>query len=331
MNDLLSSLNFACNAAGLLYLADLQTMQLRSALTGSSSLLDAFMVCPGAYRQQDAPSLSKGEYPACAAMTTGYVFRVENEATVLQLQRLGKAGHLTTLSVSMTSNDSNVSWTKTIVDGINNQASVCYATTLALTLSAILALNRLEDCAALISLLVLIVTRLIDVVIFRRRARLGWKGAPEPGVRGDLLVLLSQDRWVRLQGMVDDIKTITSGQWLREITFLESSLVSFSTLLVFLNAAFVSKSTRDGQFVLIALMFGSAGMLGLANHYTQISHIYGRQIKPEGPARPYRRRLDLAEQLIAETGRDDWAIRLGMIQPKTNYTKQEHKLGPKIM
>jgi hypothetical protein len=30
----------------------------------------------------------------------------------------------------------------------------------------------------------------------------------------------------------------------------------------------------------------------------------------------YRRRLDLANQLVEENGRDDWAIRLGMITPE---------------
>jgi len=70
------------DAAGLVALADLSTVARRTALTGTSSLLDAFVLCPGLHRQQEAPELNGGEYPACAAMTTGYVFRVENPATV---------------------------------------------------------------------------------------------------------------------------------------------------------------------------------------------------------------------------------------------------------
>ena len=75
------------DAAGLVALADLTTIGIRMALTGTSALLDVFVLCPGIHRQQAAPELHGGEYPACGAMTTGYVFRVENPATVLYLQR----------------------------------------------------------------------------------------------------------------------------------------------------------------------------------------------------------------------------------------------------
>lgn len=88
------------DAAGLVALADLTTVARRTALTGSSSFFDPLVLCPGLHKQEDASSLNQGEYPACAALTSGYVFRVENAATVLYLQQIGKTGHLTTLSVS---------------------------------------------------------------------------------------------------------------------------------------------------------------------------------------------------------------------------------------
>ncbi|KAF9525596.1 hypothetical protein CPB83DRAFT_859270 [Crepidotus variabilis] len=47
-----------------------------------------------------------------------------------------------------------------------------------------------------------------------------WKRAREPGVKSDLLVLLSQDQWVRMKGIVDDLKAATSGQWLHDQTAL---------------------------------------------------------------------------------------------------------------
>jgi hypothetical protein len=87
---------------GLVALADVDTVATRTACTGSASFLDAFVIVPGLHRQQHAMDLSKGEYPACAAMTTGYVFRVENQATVLYLQKVGRTGHLTTLEVRYT-------------------------------------------------------------------------------------------------------------------------------------------------------------------------------------------------------------------------------------
>ena len=87
-------------AIGLLFLADLNTAARRTALTGNGAYLDLFVICPGFHRQQSAPELSSGEYPACGALTSGYVFRVENSATVAFLQKVGRTAHLTTLEVS---------------------------------------------------------------------------------------------------------------------------------------------------------------------------------------------------------------------------------------
>ncbi|KAK5175334.1 uncharacterized protein LTR77_000472 [Saxophila tyrrhenica] len=330
--NLISHLGISSNAAGLVYLAILHTVPLRSALTGTSSLLDALIICPGAYREHDAPSLNRGEYPACAAMTTGFVFRVENEATVLQLQRFGKPGHLTTLTVQSGSKGPSAgTWHACFFEAMRDTATLCYAATLAMTVCATLMLVHLEELQALLWLAVTILTRLVSVVIFRRRAQPGWKGIVEPGAKGDLLVLLSQDRWIRLRGLVDDIKAVTSGQWLRDMTPLESSAVSATTLVVWLSAGFSTTAGKDGQVVLLALLFCSAGMLGLANLSTRVSCMYGRQLQSKDSPERFERRLDLAEQLIQETGRQDWALRLGMIQPKTADDNHEHELGPKIM
>jgi hypothetical protein len=78
-------------------------------------------------------------------------------------------------------------------------------------------------------------TRRLETVDYVTEAKLtlrGRFGALEPGVNGDLLVLLSQDRWVRIRGLVDDLKAVTSASWLRETTAAESSATTFATLLV---------------------------------------------------------------------------------------------------
>ncbi|KAE9574490.1 hypothetical protein CGMCC3_g9421 [Colletotrichum fructicola] len=81
------------DAAGLVALADLTTVQKRTALTGTSSLLDSFILCPGMHMQQDSTSLNGGEYPACGALTSGYVFRVENPATGFSNRRFQGLAH----------------------------------------------------------------------------------------------------------------------------------------------------------------------------------------------------------------------------------------------
>ncbi|KAF5383741.1 hypothetical protein D9615_003759 [Tricholomella constricta] len=92
----LESSKASLQTAGLIVLANLTTIPQRTALTGSASLLDILFLAPGIHLQQNAPTLHGGELPATGAMTTGYVFRVENPATVSYLQRVGLAGHLVT-------------------------------------------------------------------------------------------------------------------------------------------------------------------------------------------------------------------------------------------
>ncbi|KKA16207.1 hypothetical protein T310_10211 [Rasamsonia emersonii CBS 393.64] len=170
------------------------------------------------------------------------------------------------------------------------------------------------DWWGVFSLLVLMVARLCNVVVIRQRCReVGWKGASEPGVRGDLLVLLSQDRWVRLQGAVDDLKAVTSGQWMRDRTFAEDILTALATLLVYLDTTLVSNVSKFGQLLLLLLLIVSAGLLSVTNGTTKEMHMHGRVITVKGPPRKYARRRNLADELVQETKRKDWALRLGMI------------------
>lgn len=119
-----------------------------------------------------------------------------------------------------------------------------------------------------------------------------------------------------MKGMVDDLKAVTSGQWLRDMTFLESSVAAFATLLVFLDAALASNVDQTGKMILLVLLIASAGVLAIANETTPMLQMHGRVIKVEGPRTKYRRRLEMVEQLVKESGRDDWAMRMGMIVRK---------------
>lgn len=130
---------------------------------------------------------------------------------------------------------------------------------------------------------------------------------------GDLLVLLSQDRWARITGKVDHLKAVTSGQWLRDETQAESWVTALATLIVYASAALVSNATQFGKILLMALFAGSVGLLALANSTTQSLMMHGCVMKIDGKRKKYGRRRDLADDLIKEKGRDDWAIRMGMI------------------
>lgn len=300
------------DSAGLVALADVRSIAKWTAITGSSSLLDVLFIAPGIHQQQAAVELNRGEYPATGALTTGYVFRIENEATVRFLQSVGMTGQLTTLAVEQLSLKTNgdimtMAQTPGVVSGL------LYIAGLVATMAAIVVIVLLGDWWALGILGMLIVARLFNVVIIRRRSRLGWVGAQEPGVRGDLLILLSQDRWIRMQGLVDDLKAVTAGQWLRDKTVIEEFMTAFATVLVYLAAALAGNSSTAGNLVLLCLLLVSTGLLELATSLSKGLQMHGRIVKMDGKRTAYRRRLDLVEQLVEESGRDDWAIGLGMI------------------
>ena len=308
------------DAAGLVALADLEIIEERTALTGTSTYLDMFVLCPGLHRQQHATGLNGSEFPAVAALTSGYVFRVENPATVLFLQKMGKTGNLVNAEVSQVSGISSAwaefqsaCWTP----NPSFVSSASYLATVALTIVAILFLILIGDWWAFTVLSILMLARMCNIVIVRRRSQVGWKGAPEPGVKEDLLILLSQDRWIRLKGNVDDLKAVLSGQWMRDMTFAERSVAAAATMLVYIDAALASNPQPIGKIVLMVLLLLSAGLLSYSNDRIDALQMFGRSIKAVGHATAYRRRRDLADELIRETGRENWAIRLGMINAES--------------
>ncbi len=72
-------------AAGFIALVDLPAVTQRTALVGVACFLDVLVLVPGIHKQQCADEINRGEFPTTGAMTSGYVFRVENPATVSYL------------------------------------------------------------------------------------------------------------------------------------------------------------------------------------------------------------------------------------------------------
>ena len=309
--------NTSFDAAGLIALADLDTIARRTALTGTTVYLDALVLCPGIHRQQEASELNRGEMPPTAALTTGYVFRVENQATVAYLQSIAKTGHLTTLTAESEARSSlRTLWKALFGPGDSFLAFLLLTTIRFSTIFSIVFLAIIQDWWGCVILLSLVVARIFNIYIVRQRTRPGWHGISEPGVKGDLLVLLSQDRWVRLQGPVDALKAATSGQFLVDMNFVEGSLNALATLLVYLSAALASNATQVGKLLFIALLLISVCLLAISNHQSKYLHMHGTVLKPIPQPKAYERRLDLAKQLVRETKRDDWAVGLGMIRPE---------------
>jgi hypothetical protein len=147
--------------AGLILLAPLPTLSIRTALRGGTPPLhDALVLLPNLHQEETtALSLHKGEFPACAALTTGYVFRVENQATVFYLQRVGRSGCLTTLEVESDKGGG----------GRGGRAEGCIMGAASLTVAAVAVLVGLGDGWAVGVLGGLVLVRLVNSLVLRRR------------------------------------------------------------------------------------------------------------------------------------------------------------------
>ncbi|KAK0190133.1 hypothetical protein F5146DRAFT_1122490 [Armillaria mellea] len=275
-------------AAGLLVLADLPAVALRTALTGGASFLDALVLVPGMHKQQCADEINRGEFPTTGVMTSGYVFRVENPATNRVLQSLFVSG---------------------------SQATVLYFLCLISTVVVFALLGVIGDWWGFGALGMFVFARLINVIVIRRRSQQGWKGAIEDG-DGDLLILLSQDRWVRLQGSINDLKAVTAGQWLRDLSATENFTVMFATTVVYAAAILAFNASTVGSVLIGGLPLWSVALLTLSNSLTRCFQMYNCIVQMDGNPVRYGRRLEMANKLVDESKREDWAVGMGLVLPK---------------
>ncbi|KAK0211958.1 hypothetical protein IW262DRAFT_1280058 [Armillaria fumosa] len=306
-------------AAGLIVLADFPAVAQRTALVGGACFLDVLVLVPGMHTQQCAGEINLGEFPTTGAMTSGYVFRVENPATVSYLQSIGKTGHLVTARVSQNlSQNIDISLPKGVVQSLfvaGIPPSILYFLCPISTISVFVVLCAIGDWWGIGVLGMLISARLINVIVIKRRSQQGWKGAIEPG-DGDLLILLSQDRWVRLQGTINDLKAVTAGQWLRDLSAPENFSVMFATMMVYTSAILAFNASTEGSLLIACLLLCSVAFLTLSNSLTQCLQMYDCVVQTKGEPEKYKRRLDMAKKLVLESKREDWAVGMGLIHPK---------------
>ncbi|PLB46085.1 hypothetical protein P170DRAFT_449626 [Aspergillus steynii IBT 23096] len=318
--------------AGVVSLADISTSLQRTALTGTATLLDCLVLCPGFHLQQHADELNKGEHPAAAALTSGYVFRIENPATVYYLQKIGKTGSLTTVRVrDVRKRQKKNALLETLftVDTANAVSIGAHAIAVSLTLAVLVIVGLMRDWWGLFVTLILVLARLLNVVLIRRRCKLKWSGAVEADRPGDLLVLLSQDRWIKIVGDINQIKAVSSGQWLQDMSAPESWMAAFATVLVYLNAALASNASQFGKVLLILLLIVSAGLLAAANQWTDQLQMHGYVLElAKGETKAYERRLHMVKDLVEQyDGNPDWALRLGLINPEDLHDRSSEEFS----
>ncbi|KAK0201283.1 hypothetical protein DFS33DRAFT_1387225 [Desarmillaria ectypa] len=141
----------------------------RTAPTGSASFLDSLVLVPGMRRQQCADEINRDEFPITGAMTSGYVFRIENPATVSFLQSIGKAGHLVTAQVSQksfqNSHPSLKNWIPQSLFVAGVPATVLYLLCLISTVTVSMLLAIIGDWWGCGVIGMFVLARLINVII----------------------------------------------------------------------------------------------------------------------------------------------------------------------
>ncbi|KAK0451152.1 uncharacterized protein EV420DRAFT_1646231 [Desarmillaria tabescens] len=326
-------------SAGLVALADLSTVAVRTALTGTASWLDILVLAPGMHQQQSADEVNRGEFPQTGSLTSGHVFRIENPATVSYLQSIGRTGYLVTAQVEPKS-----TLRYSLMESI---AALLYLLCPLLTIIVFALVGSIKDWWALGVLWMLALSRMINVVIIKQRVAdsKDWKGGDEkPEAKGDLLVILSQDRWVRLRGQLYVVKRVTAGQWLRDENRVESLAVGIATLLVYAAAALAGNASTVGSLLIALLLLCSVASLALGNSFTYRLQMYNCIVQEDKTLeKTYERRSVMVEDLIVEEinntrGQDDresdpgeWAIQMGLIKRSELRAILQRHLSPSAL
>jgi len=178
------------SAGGLLALADLSTVGMRTVITGGSSWLDTLLLAPGLHYQQAADELarrsSSNAMLSAVEQIRGHqsvTFNINNAATTNYIQRIAKPGETVTLDVGLRLRRSQSGLHATIwaVDDIPDLgwlSHVFYLMSPVLTIAAIILTVLLRDFWALGSLLALMSSRLLNIWVIKQRTK--HHSAPPP-------------------------------------------------------------------------------------------------------------------------------------------------------
>ncbi|KAK0444711.1 hypothetical protein EV421DRAFT_1799164 [Armillaria borealis] len=286
------------------------------ALTGTSSYMDVLFLA--IHFPQEASETNQNEFPI-SSMTGTFCFLIENSAIVSYMQSIGRAGHLVTVRVSPDPiHNTKLSLTYRRIQSffvMGIPATMLYLLGPTLTVIAAVFLGVIQEWWGLGVLALLLLSRGINMVIVSRRSTRR-KVIREPGVEGDRIIFMSRNRWIRLRGMVDDLRTVTTCQFLRDESTLEGLAVSFAKLLVCLAAALAGNISTVGSLMIVSHLLCSSALLASSKFFSPCLQIFDCVVRVEGEPTRYERRMsDMIAEVIKETRSTgtDWAIGMELI------------------
>ncbi|PBK92139.1 hypothetical protein ARMGADRAFT_967472 [Armillaria gallica] len=236
--------------------------------------------------------------------------RIENPATSRFLQTIGRSGYIINAKVSLS--PSPYPHLSPLNRHLNSLfvarvlAMLLYILSPTLTVTAAVFLGCIQDLWALGLLMTFVNARMINLAVARRRRIQDLSG--EPGGEYDLLIRLSQDRWIRLRGAEVDLRIVVACQGLRSRSSLEGFAVSFGTISVYLAVALSPNISPAGSLVIICLVFCSSIFMALRNSLTPCLQTLNRVVRVEGEPTRYEERISQGN-----TGGDERGVVVSMI------------------
>lgn len=151
-------------------------------------------------------------------------------------------------------------------------------------------------------------SRLINLVVAKHRSIDIEDLSREPGSEYDLLIHLSQDRWIRLRGAEADLRIVVACQGLRVQSAMEGLAVSFGTISVYLAVALSPNISPKGSWVIICLVFCSSISMALHHFLTPCLQTLNRVVRVEGRPTRYGERISQGN-----TGGDERGVVVSMM------------------
>lgn len=314
------SRHVSLEVAVLIALVDLFTATVRMGLTGTSSFMDILFLA--IHFPQDASETNQNEI-LMSSMTGSFCFLIENSAIVSYLQSIGRTGHIVTVRVFPDPiHDTKLPLIHRrirsfFVTGI--PATLLYLLGPTLTVVTVVFLGAIQEWWGLGVLAMLLLSKGITMVIVSRRSTRR-EMRREPGVEGHRIIFMSQNRWIRLRGMVDDLSTVTTCHLLRNESTLEGLAISLARLLVCLAAALAGNISTVGSLMITCHLLCSSALLASSKFFSPSLRIFDCVMDVEGEPTRYEPRVsDTITEVIKEirsTG-TDWAIGMELIVTRT--------------
>ncbi|KAH8762089.1 hypothetical protein F5883DRAFT_605928 [Diaporthe sp. PMI_573] len=295
--------NFSLSAAGLLVLADLNTIAQRTSLRGGSSWFDSLLLAPGLHYQQAADEVAHGDAKTLVAVEIQpdgkpASHQIVNHAVVNYVLRTAKEGETVVLDVGEIPVKSR-SWRAgraarggqrssvyaggwgrrgggVALPDLGWTAHLLYLASPLLTCVAIVLIVLVGDWWALALIAALMLSRILNIFVIKQRSRPKPKVLPPPfshPLSLDLRVAritqysinISPVTTVILRGLSSDLQALTTTVWLRPKTHAEGYLEAIAKVLVYLVAACSGNATQAGNLIMLVLLLVSGGLLALSN------------------------------------------------------------------